>query len=138
VYARRFRMSSAAIAGPAPEAQSIRLDDGGWPLIPPTLLTIHRTSPKDERTRQIVCSLDGARLVELLYGQEHTHEILPGRHTLRVHNTLVWKTVHFEVVPGGHVHFTVWNRACFGFYPLLLVIGAAPLWLELAPGVPAT
>jgi hypothetical protein len=129
-------MSSAAIAGPRPETLSIPVDETGWPLIPPTLLTIHRTSARDERTRQIVCSLDGKRLVELLYGEEHTHELLPGRHTLRVHNTLVWKTVTFEVLPGSHVHFTVWNRACFGFYPLLLVIGAAPLWLELAPGAP--
>jgi hypothetical protein len=131
-------MPSAAIAGPEPATQSIPVDETGWPLIPPTLLTIHRTSARDERMRQIVCALDGKWLTELLYGEEHTHEILPGGHTLRVHNTLMWKTVSFDAVPGAHVHFTVCNRACFGFYPLLLLIGAAPLWLELSPGVPAS
>ena len=40
------------------------LDDSGWPLLAPTLLTIHRTSALDEMSRQIVYRLDGDRLGE--------------------------------------------------------------------------
>jgi hypothetical protein len=121
------------------QAQRIsdRVDREGWPILPPTLLTLHRTHGADEGTRQIVASLDGQRLCQLLYGQRCTREILPGRHTLRVHNTLFWKTVAFDVEPGGHVHFTVWNRswgAAFYFY--LMFVGPAPLLLGVARGSP--
>ena len=116
---------------PAPEWGST--DAHGWPLLPPTLLTLHRTSPRDEGSRQVVCKLDGAWVTDLLYGQEHTLEILPGTHELRLHNTLMWRTVRFRVQPGGHAHFTVVNRAPAGFYPLLLIIGVAPLVLEVRP-----
>jgi hypothetical protein len=53
-----------------------------------------------------------------------------------VHNTLVWKTVAFEADPGGHVHFTVWNTALFGYLAMLLFFGLAPLGLGLASGIP--
>jgi hypothetical protein len=113
------------------------LDDLDWPVLPPTLLTVHRTSPADEGSRQIVCRLDDEPLVELLYGQSHTREILPGPHTLRVHNTLVRRSVTFEAPPGGHVHYTVANRAGRGYYVLVFLIGVAPLSLSLEPGRPA-
>jgi hypothetical protein len=64
-------------------------------------------------------------------------EILPGEHTLRVHNTLVRKTVRFEAAPGGHVHFTVANRAGRGYYFLIFLVGVAPLYLTVQPGLPA-
>jgi hypothetical protein len=114
-----------------------RLDDTGWPLLAPTLLTVHRTSRLDEMSRQIVYALDGQRLGELLYGAEQTWEIVPGPHTLRVHNTLVWQTLYFEAEPGEHVHFTVWNRAWGGYYVMMLFLGAAPLRLGVARGEPA-
>jgi len=113
-----------------------RLDEQGWPLVPPTLLTIHRTSLRDEQSRQIVCSLDGKHLAELLYGQTRTCEISPGRHTLRIHNTLVWKTVVFDAAPGAHMQVTVWNRSWFGYYVMLFFVGAAPLGLGVEPGIP--
>jgi hypothetical protein len=112
-------------------------DADGWPVLPPTLLTIHRASPRDEQSRQVVCSLDGQHVTDLLYGQSCTVEILPGEHTLHVHNTLMWRTARFEAVPGGHVHFCVVNHAPPGFHILLLIIGVAPLLLTLERGVPA-
>jgi hypothetical protein len=117
-------------------AREARLDDSGWPILPPTLLTIHRTSLSDEQSRQIVCRLDGVLVAELLFGQTHTHEIWPGRHVLRVHNTLMWRTIEFDALPGTHVHYTVANRAGRGYYALLLVIGVAPLFLVVEPGRP--
>ena len=105
----------------------VPVDEAGWPLIPPTLLTIHRTADEDEGSRQIICALDGSRLCQVLYGETRTREILPGPHTLRVHNTLMWRTLRFDAPPGRHIHFTVWNRSCFGYYIWLLLVGAAPL-----------
>jgi hypothetical protein len=113
-----------------------RVDETGWPLVPPTLLTIHRTSLRDEQSRQIVCKLDGVWIAELLYGHTRICEITPGRHTLRMHNTLVWKTLTFDAAPGAHMHVTVWNRSWFGYYVMLFFLGAAPLGLGVAPGIP--
>jgi hypothetical protein len=48
---------------------------------------------------------------------------------------LIWKVTRFDVSPGGHLHFTVWNQACLGYYPLIL-LGVAPIWLGLAQGAP--
>jgi hypothetical protein len=53
-----------------------------------------------------------------------------------VHNTLHWRTIAFDALPGEHVHFTVLNRNTRWYYPLLLVIGVAPLYLEVQRGVP--
>ena len=85
-----------------PHRISGSVDGDGWPLVPPTLVTVHRTSRQDEGTRQIVIAIDGVRQCQLLYGQRVTRELLPGRHTMRVHNTLFWKTFDFDVEPGGH------------------------------------
>jgi hypothetical protein len=115
---------------------SPRVDADGWPLIAPTLLTIHRTSALDEQTRQIICALDGRRLGQLLFGESFTCEIAPGSHTLRVHNTLVWKTRRFEAEPGAHVHYTVWNRSWGGYYLMIVFLGSAPLGLGVAAGTP--
>lgn len=124
---------SVSTDSPRPGAalEGLRTDDEGWPVLPPTLLTVHRRSPRDEGSRQIVCKLDGAWVTDLLYGQEFTLEVLPGAHELRVHNTLMWRTVRFTVAPGGHARVGVVNRAPIGFYALLLTIGVAPLLLEV-------
>ena len=82
-------------------------------------------------SRQVVCRLDGVWITDLLYGDERTIEVLPGEHELRLHNTLMWRTVRFTVAPGGHARFAVVNRAPAGFYALLLIIGVAPLVLEV-------
>ena len=113
------------------------LDADGWPLLRPTLLTIHRTSPDDARTRQVYVSLDGKRIATLLFGQQVTREIAPGRHTLRANNTLVWKTVEFDAEPGAHVHYTCVNRAPSSLYFMLFIFGVAPLYVVLRPGVPS-
>ena len=57
------------IATDAPTAAGLpasRLDDDGWPVLGPTRLTIHRTSPLDARDRQIIMSLDGKKICTLM------------------------------------------------------------------------
>ena len=101
-------------------------------------LTIHRTSAADEQSRQILCSIDGAYVGQLLFGQTLTREIPAGSHTLKGNNTLVWKTVPFQAAAGEHVQFTVWNEPMGGWFMRLLFIfvGAAALKLRIAAGPP--
>ena len=129
-------MPTALKAPPEEPLAAARLDDDGFPVLRPTRLTIHRTSPRDAKDRQIIMSLDGKKLVTLLYGQTHTCEILPGPHTLRANNTLVWKTVRFEAAPGEDVHYTTVNRAPGSLLYLLFVFGVGPMYVTLEPGAP--
>ena len=129
-------MGSIAVVDPPSKTLAFPVDETEWPALPPTQVTIHRTSPLDEQSRQIYCAVDGHWVATLTFGRTHTHEIPPGRHSLRVHNTLMWKTLEFEVEPGAHIHFTVANRADRTYYPLIWMFGVAPLWLVVERGAP--
>ena len=98
----------------------------------PTGITISRTSEEDWKTRQLVASIDGRRVADLLWGDSMMFELEPGPHTLRVHNTLVWKTVQFSLAPGEQIFFEAINHASTSsFFCLGLLIGIAPLWVTL-------
>jgi hypothetical protein len=98
---------------------------------PPARLTVERTSPDDVRHRQIVVSLDGAPLATLLFGESVTRDITAGRHRLRAHNTLVWKTAEFDVAPGEQARFMAVNRAGPGTMALVGLLGVGPLYVTL-------
>ena len=110
------------------------VDEDGWPVLAPTLLTIERTSPQDVKVRQVILSLNGQKIGTLLHGQRLTKEIPPGRHRLRANNTLVWRTVEFEAEPGTTVRYTCVNRAPSSLYFLLFLFGVAPLYVTLERG----
>jgi hypothetical protein len=113
--------------------QADRLDEEGWPILQPTVLTIHRTSPDDVKIRQVIISLDGEKIATLLYGQSVSREILPGPHKLRANNTLVWRTVEFDAEPGARIHYDCINRASKSMYFVLFLFGVAPLYVLLEP-----
>ena len=94
-------------------------------------LTVTRNTPTDVKVRQVVLSLDGEELATLLYGESVTRELAPGEHRLRAHNTLVWKTVDFDIKAGEHVRFRVINRPGPGTYALLSLLGTGPIYLTL-------
>jgi hypothetical protein len=96
-----------------------------------SLLTVTRSSPEDVGQRQIVLTLDGKPFATLMYGESATREIAPGPHRLRAHNTLVWKTVEFDIAPGEHVRFATVNRAGFGSMALVAMLGVGPLYVTL-------
>ena len=96
-----------------------------------TLVTVARTDKKDIQIRQLYVSLDRGPRVALLYGESFTLEIQPGRHTLFVHNTLFWKRVTFHVEPGEHLEFMLINRGGRFTYPLIALMGVAPLYLTV-------
>jgi hypothetical protein len=97
----------------------------------PASITIVRKSDQDFKQRQLIVWLDGERLGDLMYGETFTRDVHPGPHKLRVSNTLVWKTVAFEVKPGEQVRWEAINRAGRITYPMLVFIGVGPLYVTL-------
>ena len=97
----------------------------------PASVTITRRSEEDFKQRQLVVWLDGEKLGDLLFGQAFTREVQPGPHKLRVSNTLVWKTVAFDVKPGEQVRFEAINRPGRVTYPMLVILGVGPLYVTL-------
>ena len=97
----------------------------------PSSVTIARTHASDVGLRQLVITLDGERLGDLLFGESMQRDVAPGAHRLRVSNTLVWKTLDFDVKPGEQVRFAAINRAGKLTYPLLVIFGAGPLYLTV-------
>ena len=94
-------------------------------------ITIGRKAAEDIRDRQVVVSIDGRTVASLLFGESITLPVEAGRHRLKVHNTLVWKTAEFDVTPGNEVRFTAVNRAGFGTYAMLSLLGVGPLYVSL-------
>jgi hypothetical protein len=92
-------------------------------------ITITRKHAEDVQDRQVVLSLDGERLATLLYGGEVTREVRAGRHRLRAHNTLFWKTIDLDLAPGEHARFRAINRAGVGTFSMLGLLGVGPLFL---------
>jgi hypothetical protein len=97
---------------------------------PTSRITVFRNDKRDVGDRQIVLSIDGQPLGTLLFGQQVSREVAPGRHRLRAHNTLFWKTIEVEIGPAEHASFIAINRAGFGTYSLLGLFGAAPLYMS--------
>lgn len=97
----------------------------------PSSITVSRTSDEDFKQRQLVIWLDGERLGDLMYGHTFSRDVAPGAHKLRVSNTLVWKTVTFDVRPGEQVRFEVINRPGRLTYPMLAILGVGPLYLTV-------
>ena len=92
-------------------------------------ITISRTEPNDVGDRQIVLSMDGEPLGTLLFGQQATKAVAPGRHRLKAHNTLFWKNIEVDLAPGEDARFVVVNRAGSGTLSLLGILGVGPLYL---------
>ena len=97
----------------------------------PASVTVTRNASSDFQQRQLIVYLDDERLGDLMFGETISRDINPGPHRLRVSNTLVWKTVNFDVKPGEQVRFEAINRAGTLTYPMLLIIGAGPLYVTL-------
>lgn len=97
----------------------------------PAMITVRRTAADDVQDRQVYVSLDGEEWGTLHYGRQLTREIAPGRHTLKASNTLVRRTVAFDVTPGEHVRFQCINRAHWTAMLFIAFLGAAILTVQL-------
>jgi len=83
----------------------------------------------DAGIREIFVSVDGEQIAILKNGEAVTHDLPAGPHRLRVHNTLFWKTHEVVLQPGEHARFKAANKAGWGSFGFLMVLGAAPLYL---------
>ena len=92
-------------------------------------ITISRQSPQDVGFREIFVSVDDEQIAILGPGETVTHELPAGPHRLRAHNTLFWKTHDIVLQPGEHARFIAINRAGWGTFGWLILLGAAPLYL---------
>jgi hypothetical protein len=94
-------------------------------------LTVSRPGPGTlSDNYPITLSLDGEPMARLMAGRAATCELPPGRHRLRANNTLMWKTVEFDVEPGGHVRFVASNRSG-AWTTIMAVIGTGWFYLDL-------
>ena len=97
----------------------------------PPSVTVTRTSEEDCQARQLVIAIDRRRVATLLWGDSVRCDLEPGLHTLRVHNTLVWKTVQFTLGPGEQAFFEVVNRASTSTYLIVALLGVGPLYVRV-------
>lgn len=97
----------------------------------PAAITVTRTSEEDFKSRQLIVWIDDERVATLLWGDSVTRDLQPGRHRIRVSNTLVWKTVEFTLKPGEQAFFEAINRPGASTYLMLVVFGVGPLYLTL-------
>ena len=96
---------------------------------PTATVTITRRAPNDVKQRQVFVAIDGERFAILDFGESASREVPAGRHVLRAHNTLVWRTIECELAPGEHAQFAVVNRPGFGTYAMLSLLGTGPIYL---------
>ncbi len=92
-------------------------------------ISVSRESPTDVGFREIFVLVDGVQVAILRHGESVTHELPAGPHRVRAHNTLFWKTHDVVLQPGEHARFTAINRAGWGTFGMLLMLGAAPVYL---------
>lgn len=97
----------------------------------PSMLTVRRTSKDDVQDRQVYIYVDGEDWATLMYGKTVTREIAPGRHVLKANNTLVRKSVEFDVKPGEHVKFQCINKPHWTAMMFMAFLGAAFLTVRL-------
>lgn len=95
----------------------------------PARITVARTLPSDIGIRDVYIYLDGQMIATLKHKQSVTREVPPGQHTLRAHNTLVGKTIAFDLRPGDHLRFTTSNRAGCAT-SLIFILGAGPIYIS--------
>jgi hypothetical protein len=94
-------------------------------------VTFSRTHPTDCGDRQIFVRLDDQPNIALLNGQFVTQDVQPGRHVLRVNNTLFWKKREFSIEPGEHLECLVINRSRWWTAGIVGLLGSAPLFLTV-------
>jgi hypothetical protein len=66
-----------------------------------------------------------------LWGDSITRDLQPGPHTIRVSNTLFWRTIPFRVEPGQQVFCEAILRPGIGTLTLMIVLGVGPLYLTV-------
>ena len=77
-------------------------------------LTVTRNSTSDFQDRQVFLYVDGELWGKVKYGRPVSREIPPGRHKVRVFNTMFSHTIDIDAVPGEHVKLRCTNGLAMG------------------------
>ena len=127
-------MSPTVLIKAPPEPTSADLDEiikqlkNSWTA----RVTVRRSVAEDIGIREIYVSLNDEKIAILRPGQEVSREVQPGKHRLRIHNTLFWKTLEFSVEVGEHASFVATNRPGFGTYSILaFLLGGQLIYLNV-------
>ena len=95
-------------------------------------LVIVRDHPQDIQDRPVYLWIDGEKLDGALrYGKTVTRELPPGRHKVKVNNTLFSHTVEFDAAPGETVRYRCENGFSSGGMAMVLILGVAGLRVRL-------
>lgn len=98
----------------------------------PARLVITRDHPQDIQDRPVYLWIDGEKWDRTLkYGTTYAGDLAPGRHTVKVHNTLFGHTVAFDAEPGETVRFRCENGLSPGGIVMVLMMGVAYLKVRL-------
>ena len=97
-------------------------------------ISVSRTSPKDIKIRGLEVLLDNKTIKDLQFGETFEHEVTPGKHTLKVNNTLYNKSVDFDVQAGQTAKFNAGNYVSGLGGVAFVVVGMGPykVFLERA------
>jgi hypothetical protein len=90
-------------------------------------VTVHRTSSEDMQERELYVSIDGGPTAILSFGDSITMNVDPGRHRIRVHNTLSRRSAEFDAAPGDQVRFKAANVRGRNFGVLATFLGIGPM-----------
>jgi hypothetical protein len=101
-------------------------------------VTLVRTDARDAQQRQVLARVDDGPTATLMFGDRQTIDVAPGRHLLKVNNTLVWKRMPFAIEPGEHLEFQLINRPGRLTLGFLALLGVAPLFLSIEQRPPST
>jgi hypothetical protein len=93
-------------------------------------VTVTRAAPDDTGQRQIIITVDGGPFATLVHGRSATREVAPGHHRIRANNTLLWKTLEFDLAPGDYARFEVTNCRGMGTMAVLGMLGLGPVNLR--------
>ncbi|MEW6321941.1 MAG: hypothetical protein AB1635_12760 [Acidobacteriota bacterium] len=94
-------------------------------------LTVHRSSPDDFQDRQVFLFVDDEPWGKLKYGVPVTREVSPGRHHVRVFNTLFSHTLVVDVAPGEHARLRCTNGMPLGGWLFMLFLHVTYLRVRL-------
>jgi len=98
----------------------------------PASLTVDRNAPDDAQQRQVIVSLDGELIAELMFGESVSREISAGAHTLLVDNTWKRKSAQFTAADNEKISFVTKSRSSRFSEFLLMFFGAGPLKVFLS------
>ena len=70
-------------------------------------MTIRRNHPTDAWRRGTFVRVDGGANHSFTFGHSVTIELTPGRHSLFAGESLLQRTIRFDVAPGEHAEFTI-------------------------------